>query len=265
MWWVSGPLLRRRGFERLAVAIAAGATLAAQQMPDRGFRPMIEDRAYATGTGPVVCFDEAHRNAYTLNDGFWPFADLVRRDGYVVRETRTWDQQSLTECRILVVVGPRSAVTDGDEIRRWVSAGGGLLVIVDRDSLMAVRDLAMAFGVTFTDAPTASGRSTTRTLRPHAIARGRHAKESAARVATFASVALQAPATTEPLLVAAEGTIEGAVMRVEKGRVALFSDPALFTAQIAGPTRDRIGMNAPGGERNFQFVLNVMHWLSQMI
>ena len=59
--------------------------MAAQQMPDRSFRPMIEDRAYAIGAGPVVCVDQSHDNFYTSSDGFWPFQDLIRRDGYVVR------------------------------------------------------------------------------------------------------------------------------------------------------------------------------------
>ena len=52
-------------------------------------------------------------------------------------------------------------------------------------------------------------------------------------------------------------------MRVETGRAAFFGDPALFTAQIAGPDRRLVGMNARGAEQNFQFVLNVMHWLSR--
>jgi hypothetical protein len=39
-----------RRFWMLAAVIAADVTMAAQ-MPDRSFRPMIEDRAYAVGTG----------------------------------------------------------------------------------------------------------------------------------------------------------------------------------------------------------------------
>ena len=36
----------------LVVTLSA-VTLAEQQMPDRSFRPMIEDRAYAIGAGPA--------------------------------------------------------------------------------------------------------------------------------------------------------------------------------------------------------------------
>jgi hypothetical protein len=39
----------------------------------------------------------------------------------------------------------------------------------------------------------------------------------------------------------------------------------LFTAQIAGPDRRRVGMNAEGADRAFHFALNVMHWLSGVI
>ena len=248
------------------MSLAAAATLTAQQLPDRSFRPMIEDRAYATGTGPAVCVDESHGNVYTLTDGFWPFGDLVRRDGYVVRSITAFDQPSRADCRILVVAGPRSRV-EGDEARQWVAAGGGLLVLVDRDSSAALSGLAASFGVSFVDGPVRAGRFRTgdQTLQPHAIVRGRHAKESATTITTFAAVAMKIPGSAETLLVAPDGAVFGAVMRVETGRVGVFGDPALFTAQIAGPDRRLVGMNARGAEQNFQFVLNVMHWLSRVI
>jgi len=258
-------LLHRRGFSTVVVSLAAAATLAAQQMPDRSFRPMIEDRAYAIGAGPVVCVDESHGNAYTLNDGFWPFGDLVRRDGYVVRSLSAFEP-SRGDCRILVIAGPRSRV-EGDETRRWVAAGVSLLVVADRDSLAALSDLAASFGVSFAAAPVRADRfrSGDKTLLPHAIVRGRHAKESAPTLTIFAGMPMLVPGIAEPLLVASNGAVFGAVMRVEMGRAAFFGDPALFTAQIAGPDRRLVGMNARGAEQNFQFVLNVMHWLSGVI
>ena len=240
-------------------------------MPDRSYRPMIEDRAYAIGTGPVVCVDQSHNNFYTSSDGFWPFHDLVSRDGYVVRAVTTIEAQSRdaglrADCRILVIASPRSRVEPG-EARRWVAGGGRLLLIADRDSSAAAADLAASFGITFTDAPARAGRfrAADQTLRPHAIVRGRHAKESPASVTVFAGLTMRVPDEAEPLLVTTDGAVLGAVMRVEMGRAAFFGDPALFTAQIAGPDRRPVGMNARGSEQNFQLVLNVMHWLSGVI
>jgi hypothetical protein len=235
-------------------------------MPDRSFRPMIEDRAYAIDTGPVVCVDQSHDNRYTLSEGFWPFGDLVRRDGYIVRSAKAIEPQSRGDCRILVVAAPRSRV-ESDELRRWVAGGGRLLLVADSDSSAAVSDLAASFGVSFTEAPVRAGRFRTadQTLRPHAIVRGRHAKESPASVTVFAALAMRVPASAEALLVSADGAILGAVIRAGMGRVAFFGDPALFTAQIAGADRRLVGMNARGSEHNFQFVLNVMHWLSGVI
>ena len=235
-------------------------------MPDRSFRPMIEDRAYAIGAGPVVCVDQSHDNSYTSSDGFWPFEDLIRRDGYVVRAVTALPPQSHDGCRILVIASPRSRVEPG-ESRRWVAGGGRLLLIADRDSSAAVADLAASFGVSVTHAPARAGRFRVadQTLRPHAIVRGRHAKESPASVTVFAALAMRVSEEAEPLMVATDGAVLGAVMRVDMGRAAFFGDPGLFTAQIAGPDRRLVGMNARGSEQNFQFVLNVMHWLSGVI
>ena len=250
----------------IGILLSSGALLVAQQMPDRGFRPMLEDRAYATGTGPVVCFDEGHANAHTLAEGFWPFADLVRRDGYVVRAAKL-DRDSLTECRIVVIVAPRTRVAGSGEMRKWVSRGGSLLLIADREALTAASGVAAAFDVELTDAVAKPGRFrlVDQTLRPHGVARGRHAKESAANVTTFDSIGLKISPTAEPVLVGADGVVHGAVMRVETGRAAFFGDPTLFTAQIVGPDRRLQGMSAPGAEQNFRFGLHVMHWLSGVI
>jgi hypothetical protein len=148
-----------------------------------------------------------------------------------------------------------------------VAGGGSLLLVADRESSSAVSDLAASFSVSFTDAPVRAGRFRTadQTLRPHAIVRGRHAKESPASITVFAALTMRVPDSAEALLVTVDGAVLGAVMRVEKGRAAFFGDPALFTAQIAGADRHLRGMNARGAEQNFHFVLNVMHWLSGVI
>jgi hypothetical protein len=298
-------------------------TLAAQQGPDRAFRPPVENPAYAEGRGPVVCLDEAHSNFHTLDDRFWAFGELLRRDGYVVRPIHAkFDSASLGRCSILVVSNaqPSEAEWDTypyptpsafapqeiDATHRWVHGGGNLLLIADHMPLAgAAADLAAAFGVTFTDGFAVAGfdveselnaafskptifRTSDQTLRPHAIVRGRNAKESVTSVRTFTGQAFSAPEGAEPLLVfpanfiallpekawqfgpdtlrvSVDGWFQGAAMQVESGRVAFFGEAAMFSAQIAGSERRPMGMNAPGAEQNFQFVLNVMHWLSGVL
>ena len=102
-------MLSRRGFSGLIASLGTAATLAAQHMPDRSFRPMIEDRAYAIGTGPVVCADDSHNNVYTLTNGFFPFGDLdhAATDTWCVTDDLT-DQPSRDGCRILVIASPSS-------------------------------------------------------------------------------------------------------------------------------------------------------------
>ena len=215
---------------------ASGVILAAQQVPDRTFRPTVNDPAYARGKGPVVCLDEAHFNAHTLGGGFWAFGELVRRDGYVTRSSRAkFTSQSLAACRILVIANAQPSKADWDTYpyptppafsaaeveatHRWVSTGGRLLLIADHMPLAgAAASLAAAFGLTFTDGFAVEGfgaeserqaaldkdtifRTTDETLRAHAIVRGRNARESVAAVRTFTGQAFQAPATAEPLLV----------------------------------------------------------------
>ena len=316
--------MRRRHFiSVVAVVICSGASLVAQQVPDRTFKPSIGSPAHTQGKGPIVCLDEAHANFHTLDDRFWAFGELLRADGYVVRaNTATFDRRSLGQCSVLVISNAQpsrgswtdypyptpSAFTaeEVDATRQWVHGGGQLLLIADHMPLAgAAASLAAAFGVTFTNGFAVEGfaseaerdpafakptmfRTTDQTLRPHVILRGRNTQETVTAIRTFTGQAFQAPPAAEPLLVVPStfialmprvawqfgpdtkripvgGWLQGAVMRVESGRAAFFGEAAMFSAQVTGPERRPMGMNAPGAEQNAQFVLNVMHWLSGLM
>ncbi|HWQ32061.1 MAG TPA: hypothetical protein VNQ79_04195 [Blastocatellia bacterium] len=62
-----------------------------------------------------------------------------------------------------------------------------------------------------------------------------------------------------------KGWLQGAVLKAGKGRVAVFGEAAMFSAQLAGPQRQPMGMNAPTAKQNHQFLLNVMHWLTSRL
>ena len=127
------------------------------------------------------------------------------------------------------------------------------------------------------------------TLRPHPIVRGRDSTESITQVRSFTGQAFRvAVGKAAPVLILPAsfvslepriawkfgpdtkkrpvgGWLQGATIRFGAGRVAFFGVAAMFSAQVAGPDRRPMGMNAPGAEQNPQFVLNVLHWLARLI
>jgi hypothetical protein len=157
----------------------------------------------------------------------------------------------------------------------------------------AAQQLAAAFGAEFqdgfarrepeSDAPDIFSREND-ALRDHVITRGRSANEAVRSVRTFTGQAFRAPRAQALLVFPAgyielmprvawefppetprfpvEGWLQAAVQDVGKGRVAFFGEAAMFSAQLVGEERERVGMNAPGAEQNFQLVLNVVHWLT---
>ncbi len=62
-----------------------------------------------------------------------------------------------------------------------------------------------------------------------------------------------------------DGMLQGAVFRQGRGRVAVFAEAAMFTAQIEGRERVPMGMNAPDAAQNAQFALNTLHWLAGLL
>ena len=58
------------------------------------------------------------------------------------------------------------------------------------------------------------------------------------------------------------GWAQGAILEVGNGRVAVFGEAAMFTAQRSAAGR-RLGLADRGAPYNQQFLLNAMHWLTR--
>ena len=65
--------------------------------------------------------------------------------------------------------------------------------------------------------------------------------------------------------ISVKGWYQGAVLDFHKGRVAVFGEAAMFTAQYVKDNNAWFGLKAEGAEQNEQFLLNIMHWLSKII
>lgn len=183
-------------------------------------------------------------------------------------------------------------------LRDWVVKGGSLLLIADHQPFSrSARDLALAFGFQFEDGvverdPMDGRRDIFSTadgsLRPDVITQGRKNGEAVTKLRTFAGSAFRAPPGARPIIVfpsgfkihdcglpcpagAAEqeagGLLQGAVMSFGKGRIAVFGEAAMFSAQLVTTTTPpfRFGFGAAGAEQNKQFILNLVHWLAGIL
>jgi hypothetical protein len=196
---------------------------------------------------------------------------------------------------------PTPSALDSSEIvvvRDWVQRGGSLLLIADHMPFPgAAGPLAAEFGILMgngfaLDAGAQDGRMRfTRadgSLADHPITRGRNAAERVDSVIAFTGQAFRMQGRGEELMtlgrgtvlfmpevawqfskltpsMAASGMLQGAVVKFGKGRVAVFGEAAMFSAQVAGPSRSPMGMNDPTAPQNAQFLLNALHWLTGLL
>lgn len=296
------------------LVVLAGCSFHPQAF-DPAFEPAIDRPAYGAGEGPVVLIDEGHYNFHTMDGRYRPFADLLRRDGYVVdRVSSALSSESLGDARVLVIANALarenetkwklptpSAFTDGEieALSEWVSDGGALFLIADHMPFPgAAEKLAAAFEIYFTNGYAYDSEHeghivferSDGSLAGHPITEGRDAGERVASVKTFGGQAFRATREVTPLLllpagsrislpikagkfsektpqVPATGLYQGAVFEHGRGRVAVFGEAAMFSAQVLAHGKETfsMGMNAEGAEQNPQFLLNVVHWLSGLI
>ena len=206
--------------------------------------------------------------------------------------------QSLSGGAWTLPVPPAFSSSEIAAIRGWVAEGGSLLLIADHMPFPgAVDSLAAAFGVALsngfaTDSSCAAAELLFRrgdgTLAPHPVIEGRSAAERIDSVRSFTGSAFRVTGAAQAVLrfqpsavvllpttawrfsdtttrMSAEGMLQGATLRFGKGRVAVFGEAAMFSAQRAGPGRLPMGMNAPSAGQNAQFLLNLMHWLAGLL
>jgi len=57
-----------------------------------------------------------------------------------------------------------------------------------------------------------------------------------------------------------DNVVMGAIKIHGNGKVAFFTEAAMFTAQIV-QEKFKVGFNSPSAPQNIQFVLNTIHWL----
>lgn len=191
-----------------------------------------------------------------------------------------------------------SAFTDQEisQVEEWVKNGGSLFLIADHMPFPgAAGKLAGRFGFKLNngfavDTSKAEQRGIPdlftkkdKSLGDCIITEGRKRQESVDSIYSFTGEAFQIPDDAIPVLIlnknfitlmpdtawnfkettpkiSAAGWSQGAVKKYGKGRVAIWGEAAMFSAQTANDRK--FGMNAPYAKDNAQLLLNIIHWLT---
>lgn len=275
----------------LVLALALLATpVAAQQVADDKADVSIPVPHFALGAGPLLVVDAAHKNFHTIDGRYAPFAALARNDGFRVRGgDAPFSAESLAKVKVLVMANATQDLTPDEiaAVRAWVEAGGGLLLIADHMPFSHAADgLARAFGFSFENSfafeaergPELFSRENGRLLDSPVSA-------DIDSLYAFTGTVLHAPSQATvvmrlgtgwsiyypkkpwkfdgvPARSSTDQDLRGALMGIGKGRVAMFSEAAMFSAQRQ-PGGKTMGFNYPPAKQNKGFVLSVLHWLSQ--
>ena len=190
-----------------------------------------------------------------------------------------------------------SAFTEAecDVVQEWVKDGGALLLIADHAPAGgAAAALGNRFGVDMSKGFTYDPNNSVpkipsllifsrenKLLATHPITEGRDQNERVNKVWSFTGQSLKGPANSAAILmlsdtatdkpsreaessVSAAGRAQAVALKFGKGRVVVQGEAAMLSAQIAGPNKEKMGMNAPGID-NRQYALNVMHWLTGLL
>ena len=123
-----------------------------------------------------------------------------------------------------------------------------------------------------------------KTLIESLVTKGRDTTESVGQIMTFTGQAFKIPDDATPVLIFnqnhinflcdtawifekdtprfnVKGWSQGAFKKHGKGKIAVFGEAAMFTAQLAGPQKIKMGMNYEHAPENYQLLLNIIHWL----
>jgi CubicO group peptidase (beta-lactamase class C family) len=193
---------------------------------------------------------------------------------------------------------PNPSAFSDEEIRninQWVKNGGSLLLIADHMPFAcAATQLGKAFGFEFINGFAFTGMQRwppSMFSRENGMLHGSLVTDAGKdrtridSIATFTGSAFTIPEGAIPVLsfratdwslqpdtawrfhdstprISLKGCHQGALLEYGRGRVAVFGEAAMFTAQIANG-RIPVGFNSPAAPQNAQFTLNLIHWLDE--
>lgn len=189
-----------------------------------------------------------------------------------------------------------SAFTDEEisEVNAWVKNGGSLFLIADHMPFPgAAEKLAASFGVKFYNGfARKKGIGGNDIFKPGKgllecpLTKGRNLSETVISLQSFTGQAFQIPDSARAIIqvndryelllpqtagefkkdtetISADKFVQGAYMTYGRGRIVVFGEAAMFTAQTQG--NNKFGMNATSAFQNVQFLLNTIHWLDGLI
>lgn len=207
---------------------------------------------------------------------------------------------ALPETSVQHWIAPTASAFTPEEIQvlhRWVGRGGSLFLLADHMPMGgAAKELAAAFGFTFYDSFAGNSKTQTNTelfIKADSTLSGNILTTVSAgyydvdSVATFTGQAFEIPPQAHSILNCGEGWIsylpdtawrfneqtkvldsngwsQGAYLQYKKGKVVVFGEAAMFSAQIAEIDDHVIkaGMNNPlRGKYNYRLLLNIIRWL----
>jgi len=211
--------------------------------------------------------------------------------------------EGLGACRIFVISNPLdssnlaawqlpnpSAFSQKEiaAINDWVKNGGRLLLIADHMPFAgAAQALAQSFGFEFLNcfAMDNRRRSLERFYRGNLSLLENEITRGVDTVVTFTGSAFKIPQSATPILalknytissprvawqfeedtpaVSGDGFYQGAYMEYGNGKIVVMGEAAMFSAQLAGPNRNPVGLNRPEARQNNQLLLNIIHWLDE--
>ncbi|APG65144.1 hypothetical protein LPB136_07185 [Tenacibaculum todarodis] len=190
------------------------------------------------------------------------------------------------------VIPTKSAFTKEEvkSVKKWVEKGGSLFLIADHMPFAgAASKLGEAFGFTFYDSFLFDeNRRGILDFYKEKKDLGKHKiTDSISKIRTFTGQAFKIPNKSVSILnlkkkynvflpdtmwvfndktkkFNANNLSQGAVLEFGKGKIAVFGEAAMFTAQLAGRNRFKAGMNSEDASENYKLLLNIIHWLDKV-
>ena len=270
--------------------VFVGACADPTQSVDLTANVKVRRPTFSSEQSPLIVIDAAHANFHTASGRYQPLANLLLNDGYTIEENHELLSDTSFIATDVFVIANADFKASGISFRpneiialkNYVLEGGSLLLIADHTPFpAAIEELASAFSIQFFDVYADDGQGIF--SKKNGGLSSDPLLDGIDQVRTFGGSAFKIDTNaSRPLLLlgpewmmqtmeanglsekkSANGLLQGAVLPYGKGKVAVFGEAAMFSAQTYGRWKKRMGFHARGAEDNKQFILNLFHYLAQ--